>query len=79
MNTNMIAPANKKRLLWLSLFVKELRINLGLTQQNLADISNLPRSTIQRVEGANKINILTLFIIADALMVPPSELLDTEF
>ena len=76
MNTDSITI--EKRLEWLSIYIKELRFNLGMTQQDLADKSNLPRSTIQRAEGANNINIETLFIIADALRVNPSELIDVE-
>ncbi len=78
MNTNMISPVNKKRLLWLSLFVKELRFNLGMTQQDLADKSDLPRSTIQRAEHGKNINIMTIYKIADALHVNPSQLIDNE-
>ena len=77
MNTNTISP--EKRLEWLSLYIKELRLNLGLRQQDLADKSDLPRSTIQRIEYGKNITIMTLYKIADALQVNPSELLDTEF
>ena len=76
MSNNSISP--EKRLEWMSIYIKELRFNMGMTQQDLAEKSDLPRSTIQRAEGANNINIETLFIIADALRVNPSELIDVE-
>ncbi len=63
-------------LIHLGIHLRQIRERKNLSQQNLADICNLPKSTIGRIER-NEINttIKTLVKIANALEIEPSELL----
>jgi len=66
-----------KKLSEFALSVKRFRLKRGLTQQDLADMSNLDRKTVNRIENASySINITTLFALAKALEVRPSDLLE---
>lgn len=57
--------------------VRRLRIEKGLSQYQLADISNLDRSTIKRVEsGTINTTLETAKVIAEALGMTLSELVD---
>ena len=57
--------------------VKTFRLKRGLTQQDLADISEIDRKTVNRIENASySINLTTLFALAEALGVNPSDLID---
>ena len=62
----------KRRLL--GVFLKELRINYGMTQQDLTNEYNIPRSVIQRIERGDNINVETLFHITSALNIELSQL-----
>ena len=56
--------------------VRELRLNIGLSQEKLSFACNLDRTYIGSVErGERNIAILNLRKIATALQVEPSELL----
>ncbi len=68
-----------KRLEYLSTFLRELRINEGMTQKELSQQMNLHRNTIIRAENAKNLTLLSLFELADALDISPKELfLDIE-
>lgn len=57
--------------------LKRLRNERQLSQQELADISNVARSTIQRVEGAQIVPTLDLLCsISQALNISLKELMD---
>ena len=57
--------------------VREFRLKRGLTQQELAEISQVDRKTVNRIENASySITLTTLFALADALEVKPSDLVD---
>ena len=58
--------------------VRSLRKNLHLTQEQLAEITNIDYKYIQRIEGKNPpaIRIDTIGRLAKALKVKPAELLD---
>jgi transcriptional regulator with XRE-family HTH domain len=61
----------------LALKVKTLRLKRGLTQQDLADISEIDRKTVNRIENSSySITLTTLFALAEALDVNPSDLID---
>lgn len=61
----------------LALRVKSFRVERGLTQQDLADISQIDRKTVNRIENSSySITLTTLFALAEALEVNPSDLID---
>lgn len=56
--------------------VKNKRLRLGLSQEQLADISGFHRTYIGSVErGERNVTLSTLEALADALEVVPAELL----
>lgn len=61
----------------LGIHIRQLREKKGLSQQALADDSDIPKSQIGRIERA-KVNttLKTLVKIANALEIEPKELLD---
>lgn len=61
----------------LGIHIRQLREKKGLSQQALADDSDIPKSQIGRIERA-KVNttVKTLVKIANALDVEPKDLLD---
>ena len=69
-----LTDQNRKRLEYLSTFLRELRLNEGMTQKELSQNLNLHRNTIIRVENNHNITILTVFELADALNISLSEL-----
>ncbi len=58
--------------------IRSLRTNIGLTQEALAETTDIDYKYIQRIEGKNPpaIKIDTIGRIAKALKVRPAELLD---
>ena len=64
-----IAEHNLRRLEYISIFFRELRLNAGLTQAELSRISNLHYNTILRAENIKNISLLTLFKLADTLEI----------
>ncbi len=61
----------------LGVFVRQIRERKNLSQQSLADISDLPKTTIGRIERAEiNTTIRSLVKIANALEIEPKELLN---
>lgn len=57
--------------------VRERRIALNLTQQELADRAHLSRSYVSEVElGKRNLGLINLGKLADALAIPPAKLLE---
>jgi len=58
--------------------IRSLRIKKGLTQQQLAELSELEYKYIQRIEGKSppSLGLLNLIKIASAFKITPSRLLD---
>ena len=56
--------------------IKELRMNKGLSIQALADISDMDRASLSRIENGKVkgISLATLYKIAEALEVATGEL-----
>jgi transcriptional regulator with XRE-family HTH domain len=68
--------SEKDLLVKLGLKIKELREDAGLTQEELAFISNLHRTYIGMIERAEKnITVATLFKISNALGVSIKEIM----
>jgi transcriptional regulator with XRE-family HTH domain len=56
--------------------IRELRNNANLSQEKLAELSNLDRTYISLIErGKRQPTIQTLFKIAKSLGIPPSEII----
>ncbi|GAW88676.1 XRE family transcriptional regulator [Flavobacterium psychrophilum] len=54
--------------------IRKIREQKNLSQQNLADLCNVPKSTIARVERAEvNVTIKTLLKIANAIEISPTE------
>jgi transcriptional regulator with XRE-family HTH domain len=73
MNKNKIEEHNQKRLQSIGMFLREFRINSGLTQEEVSQFSSPHRNTIVRAETARNISLLKLFEIMDALGLEPRE------
>ena len=57
--------------------IRQIRERKNLSQQNLADICDLPKTTLGRIERAEmNTTIKTLIKIANALEIEPKELLN---
>jgi transcriptional regulator with XRE-family HTH domain len=62
----------------LGLRVKVRRTHCRMSQADLAETAGIDRTHVSRVErGAHNVTVLTLVQIAQALEVPPGELLDS--
>jgi len=75
MYRNKIEDHNQKRLEAIAMFLKEFRINSGLTQEEVSQssLTSPHRNTIVRAENARNISLLKLFEILDALELEPRE------
>lgn len=61
----------------LGIHIRRIREKKNISQQNLADISDLPKTTIGRIERAEmNTTIKTLVKISNALEIEPKELLN---
>lgn len=61
----------------LGIHIRQIRERKDLSQQNLADMCNFPKSTLARIERAEmNTSIKTLVKIANALEIEPKELLN---
>jgi transcriptional regulator with XRE-family HTH domain len=57
--------------------LKEIRLQAGLSQEQIADISSLHRTYIGSVErGERNISLENIVLIAKALKISPSKLLE---
>ena len=64
-------------LISLGIHLRQIRESKNFSQQSLADTSNLPKTTIGRIERAEiSATITTLVKIADALEIEPMQLLN---
>jgi len=62
----------KHNALWikLGLNIAYYRKERGLTQQSLAEMSNISRNYLQRIEGGGSASVETFMSVADALDIP---------
>lgn len=73
MSSRPIPEQHQKRLEIISIYLRELRFNEGLTQKDLSQTVNLHRNTIIRAENAKNLTLLSLFELADALNISPKD------
>lgn len=60
----------------LGIHIRQIRERKSISQQNLADMCNMPKTSIGRIERAEvSVTIRTLIKIANALEIEPRELL----
>lgn len=70
---------NKEAILQFGLRLRKLRNEKPYSQQHLADIANISKLTIQRIENAKyAVTLDTLISISKALEIPLSELVNIE-
>ena len=67
MYTKTIPDHHRKKFEYLSTYIRELRLNQGMTQQELSQNLNLHRNTIIHAENAKNLTLLSVFELADAL------------
>lgn len=60
-----LSPENQKRMLELSSFLRELRINSGYTQEQVAQEIKLSRNSISKIERMGFFRIQHLFLLVD--------------
>lgn len=73
-----VAFKNRDRFIQLGIAIASLRKLRGMSQEQLAEKANISRSLLSIIEApntANSFSLKTLFDIADALNVAPSDLL----
>jgi len=57
--------------------IKENRVRCGMTQQNLADLCEIEKANISRIErGCTNVTLKTLYRISVSLNVPMRDLVD---
>jgi transcriptional regulator with XRE-family HTH domain len=78
MSSKPIPEQHQKKLNIIATYLRELRLNEGLTQKELSLSMNLHRNTVIRAENSKNLTLLTFFELADALDINPKELLDIE-
>jgi DNA-binding XRE family transcriptional regulator len=66
----------RKRYDEIRMFVKNFRINDGITQQEFSKTAELHTNTIQNFESGKNITLLTLFGCIDAMGMTLSEFFD---
>lgn len=79
MSRDQISFNNRDRFIQLGITISILRRLRGLSQDELAAKANISRSHLSSIEATNVIrsfSVDTLFNIADALEVEPSDLLE---
>jgi transcriptional regulator with XRE-family HTH domain len=73
----VISVKNKKLIKAVGERIRQLRLELAISQEELANEADIPLSQIGRIErGETNPTISTLFVIADALKIDLKTLLD---
>ena len=79
MHKQAIPEYQEKRIEEIRLFIKNYRINDGLTQAEYSEIADVHVNSLQRFEKGNlkNIKLLTLFSLIDATSMSLSEFFET--
>ena len=80
MSKEGVSFKNRDCFIQLGIAISTLRKLRGMSQDQLAEKANMSRSHLSAIEAPNKIrsfSLETLFNLADALMITPSDLLNT--
>jgi transcriptional regulator with XRE-family HTH domain len=78
MSRKPIQAQHQKKLEIIATYLRELRFNEGLTQEELSHTMSLHRNTVIRAENGKNITLLSFFELAEALDINPKELLDID-
>jgi len=73
-DSNNLTPEDRRRLSYLSSFLREIRLNNGLTQEQVAQEINLSRNSISKIENMRFFRIQHLFLLADFYEIPVYEI-----
>jgi hypothetical protein len=71
MSSKPISKKHQKRLDLIATYLRELRLNEGLTQNELTH--NLHRNTIIRAENSKNLTLLSVFELVDAMGISLQE------
>jgi transcriptional regulator with XRE-family HTH domain len=74
MQSKKLSSKDYHRMLALSVCLRELRLNLGYTQSEVAREINLSRNSISKIERMGFFRIQHLYILADFYEIPINEL-----
>lgn len=74
MSKESISGHNQRRMLELATFLRELRINSGYSQEQVAKEIQLSRTSISKIERMGFFRIQHLFTLADFYEIPLNEL-----
>lgn len=81
MSKEGVSFKNRDRFIQLGIAISTLRKLRGMSQDQLAEKANMSRSHLSAIEAPNNMirsfSLETLFNLADALMITPSDLLNT--
>ena len=69
------SPTKINKLKNLSVFIRELRINFGYTQEEVSKELNMHRNTLVRIENSRNFTIKQLLELSDFYEIPVYELL----
>lgn len=70
-NTNQ--DLQLKRLAYIGDFLRQIRLANGMTQNEVCDDNDIPRSTLQKAEYGNNLTLATLFQLIDAYELSPED------
>ena len=73
MKSNPIPDQHRKRYDEIRLFVKNYRINDGITQREFGEMAEIHTNTIQNLEAGKNITLFTLLSCIDAMGMTLSE------
>ena len=73
MKSNPIPDQQRKRNDEIRMFVKNYRINDGITQREFGEMAEIHTNTLQNLESGKNITLLTLFGCIDAMGMTLSE------
>ena len=70
-----IPAHHQNRLDYIASFIRNYRMNIGMTQYELSDCADsVHRNTLVRLEAGKNISLIKLFEVLDALELEPHEL-----
>ena len=65
MNIKTISKLNSKRLEYIGIFLRNYRLNEGLTQLEVSEDTKIHRNTVHHIETGKNITLTTLFDLCD--------------
>jgi len=74
MNKDSFSEHNQRRMFELATLLRELRINSGYTQEQVAKEIQLSRNSISKIERLGFFRIQHLYLLADFYEIPVNQL-----